>query len=145
MPVQWLNNLKVVLRVWRFLYKYQKYGILWGVALIAAGLYPAITAWISREVINSIFLPPRENLVSWLSNAFFFGITYGVVTLIHGIISTSSAIELVTIKDKNVRITDQLLMERAASSIDIAAYALPQTRDQIRLASMGGRSLPACF
>ena len=145
MGAQWLNKLKMVLRVWGFLYRHQKYGILWGVALIAVGLYPAITAWISREVINSIFQPSRADLISWLPNAFFFGITYGVVTLIHGIISTSSAIELVTIKDKNGRVTDQLLMERAASSIDITAYAIAQTRDQIRLASMGGKALPACF
>lgn len=145
MPRQWLNKLTVILRVWGFLYKYQKYGILWGVALIAIGLYPAVSAWISREVINSIFQPARASLINWLPNAFFFGITYGLVTLIHGIISTSSAIELVTIKDKNGRVTDQLLMERAASSIDITAYAIARTRDQIRLASMGAQALPACF
>lgn len=145
MPRQLLNKLKVVLRVWRFLYKYQKYGLLWGVALIALGLYPPITAWLSKEIINSIFQPPQEHLVSWLPNALFFGITYGVLSLIHGVISTSSAIELVTIKDKNARVTDQLVMERATSSIDVTAYALPQTRDQIRLASLGGQSVPACF
>src|SRR5689334_1663531 len=145
MSPQLLNKLKVVVRVWKFLYKYQKYGLLWGVALVAIGLYPAIAAWLSKKVIDSIFRPSPEQLVSWLPNAFFFGITYGVVTLIHGIISTSSSIELVTLKDKNTRVTDQLLMERAASTIDITAYAVAQTRDQIRLASMGGRALPTCF
>jgi ATP-binding cassette subfamily B protein len=139
------KKLKVVLRVWRFLYKYQKYGLLWGVALIALGLYPSITAWLSKKIIDAIIQPPREHLVSWLPEALFFGIAYGAVTLIHGIISTSSAIELLTLKDKNARLTDQLVMERAASSIDVTMYALPQTRDQIRLASMGGQSLPACF
>jgi len=145
MPRQLLTKLKVVVRVWRFFYKYQKYGLLWGVALVAIGLYPAIAAWLSKKVIDSIFQPPPGHLVSWLPDAFFFGITYGVLTLIHGIISTSSSIELVTLKDKNTRITDQLLMEKAASTIDVAAYALAQTRDQIRLASMGSRALPACF
>jgi len=139
------DKLKVVLRVWRFLFKYQKYGLLWGVALVAIGLYPAITAWLSKKVINAIFQPSPEHLVSWLPDAFFFGITYGLVSLLHGIISTSSAIELVTLKDKNARITDQLLMERATSSIDVTAYALAQTRDQIRLASLGAQSLPTCF
>ena len=145
MRIGWLNKLKIVLRVWRFLYRYQKYGILWGVALVVIGLYPAITAWLSKEVINSIFQPSREPLLGSLPNAFFFGIVYGVVTLIHGIISTSSAIELVTIKDKNIRIIDQLLMEKAASAVGITAYSMPQTRDEIRLASMGGRAVPACF
>src|SRR5215216_5962049 len=140
-----LNKLKTVVRVWRFLYKYQKYGLLWGVALIALGLYPTITAWLSKKVIDSIFQPPQEHLISWLPNAFFFGITYGLISLIHGIITTSSAIEMVTIKDKNARVTDQLVMERAASSIDITAYAVAQTRDQIRLASMGGQAIPTCF
>ena len=74
-----------------------------------------------------------------------FGIIYGIITLIHGIISTSSAIELVTIKDKNLRITDQLLMEKTASSVGITAYAVPQSRDEIRLAAMGGKAVPACF
>lgn len=145
MGVRLLNKASIVLRVWRFLYQYQRYGILWGVALILAGLYPAITAWISKAVINSVFSSPHEHFVSWLPNAFLFGIAYGVVTLVHGIITTSSAVELVTIKDKNARVTDQLLMEKTTSSIGITAYALSQTRDEIRLASLGGRSLPACF
>jgi len=145
MSMRWLSKVKLVLRVWGFLYRYQKYGMLWGVALVLIGLYPAITAWIAREVINSIFQPTQEQVISWLSNAFFFGIIYGLVTLIHGIISTSSAIELVTIKDKNLRVTDQLLMEKTARTIGITAYAVPQTRDEIRLASMGGKALPACF
>ena len=140
-----LNKVKIVLRVWRFLYQYQRYGILWGVALILAGLYPAITAWISKQVINAVFAPAHQQLVSWLPNAFLFAIAYGVVSLVHGIITTSSAVELVTIKDRNTRVTDQLLMEKTAGSIGITAYALSQTRDEIRLASIGGQSLPACF
>jgi ATP-binding cassette subfamily B protein len=145
MTIRWLSKAKIVLRVWRFLYRYQKYGLLWGIALVVIGLYPAISAWIAREVINSIFRPPPQNIISWLPNAFFFGIIYGLVTLIHGIISTSSAIELVTIKDKNLRVTDHLLMEKTARTIGITAYAMPQTRDEIRLASMGGKAVPACF
>ena len=140
-----VNKLKVVIRVWRFFYKYQRYGILWGVAIILAGLYPAISAWIAKAVINAVFSPPAQHFVSWLPNAFLFGIAYGVVTLLHGIISTSSAVELVTINDKNVRVTDQLLMEKTAGSVGIAAYALSHTRDEIRLASLGGRSVPTCF
>jgi len=119
--------------------------MLWGVALTVIGLYPAITAWLAREVINSIFQRSQQQIITGLSNAFFFGIIYGIITLIHGIISTSSAIELVTIKDKNLRVTDQLLMEKTASSVGITAYAVPQTRDEIRLAAMGGKAVPACF
>ncbi|HKU75622.1 MAG TPA: ABC transporter ATP-binding protein, partial [Pyrinomonadaceae bacterium] len=85
------------------------------------------------------------HFVSWLPNALLFGIAYGVVTLVHGIITTSSAVELVTINDKNLRVTDQLLMEKTAGSVGITAYALSQTRDEIRLASIGGRSVPTCF
>lgn len=140
-----LNKLQIVVRVWKFFYKYQRYGILWGVALILAGLYPAISAWIAKAVINSVFSPPQEHIVSLLPNAFLFGIAYGVVTLLHGIISSSSAVELVTINDKNVRVTDQLLMEKTAGSVGITAYALSQTRDEIRLASLGGRAVPTCF
>ena len=36
-------------------------------------------------------------------------------------------------------------MERATSSIDVTAYSLAQTRDQIRLASIGGQAVPTCF
>lgn len=140
-----LNKLKIVVRVWRFFYRYQRYGILWGVALVLAGLYPAINAWIAKAVINAVFSPPQQHLVSWLPDAFLFGITYGVVTLVHGVITSSSAVELVTTNDKNLRVTDQLLMEKTARSVGITAYALSQTRDEIRLASTGGRAVPACF
>jgi ATP-binding cassette subfamily B protein len=140
-----VNKLKIVIRVWKFFYKYQRYGVLWGVAIILAGLYPAISAWIAKAVINAVFSPPAQHLVSWLPNAFLFGIAYGVVTLVHGIITTSSAVELVTINDKNLRVTDQLLMKKTAGSVGITAYALSQTRDEIRLASIGGRSVPTCF
>jgi hypothetical protein len=85
-----MNRVKTILHTWRFLYRYEKYGILWGVALVATGLYPAITALISKEVINSI-LTPGPNLISRLPNAFFFGIVYGVITLLHGIINSYSA------------------------------------------------------
>lgn len=140
-----LNKLKIVVRVWKFFYRYQRYGILWGIALVLAGLYPAINAWIAKAVINAVFSPPQQHFVSWLPDAFLFGITYGVVTLVHGIITSSSAVELVTINDKNLRVTDQLLMEKTARSAGITAYALSQTRDEIRLASTGGRAVPACF
>lgn len=139
------NKLKIVVRVWKFFYKYQRYGILWGIALILVGLYPAVSAWIAKTVINSVFSPSQQQFVSWLPNAFLFGIAYGVVALLHGIISSASAVELVTINDKNVRVTDQLLMEKTAGSVGITAYALSHTRDEIRLASMGGRSVPVCF
>jgi ATP-binding cassette subfamily B protein len=142
---EFLNKLRVVIRVWKFFYQYQRYGILWGIAIILAGLYPAISAWISKAVINAVFSPSAPHFVSWLPDAFLFGIAYGVVTLVHGIITSSSAVELVTINDKNVRVTDQLLMEKTAGSVGITAYALSQTRDEIRLASMGGRSVPTCF
>jgi ATP-binding cassette subfamily B protein len=139
-----MNRVKTILHTWRFLYRYEKYGILWGVALVATGLYPAITALISKEVINSI-LTPGPNLISRLPNAFFFGIVYGVITLLHGIINSYSAIELVTIKDRSAAVTDRLLMNKAASSFDITAFEVPETRDQLRLASAGAKALPACF
>lgn len=139
------HKLKIVVRVWKFFFHYQRYGILWGVAIIMVGLYPAVSAWIAKEVINSVISPPQVHFVSWLPNAFVFGIAYGVVTLMHGIINSSSAVELVTITDKNQRVTDQLLMEKTAGSVGITAYALAQTRDDIRLASTGGRTVPACF
>lgn len=139
-----MNKLETVRRTWKFLYRYEKYGILWGVALVITGLYPTLTALLSKEVINSI-LTPGHNLISRLPNAFFFGITYGIITLLQGIISSYSAIELVTIKDRSAAITDQLLMNKAAGSFDITAYEVPETRDQIRLASVGGKALPTCF
>lgn len=139
------HKLKIVVRVWKFFFRYQRYGILWGVAIILVGLYPAVSAWIAKAVINSVISPPQQHFVSWLPNAFVFGIAYGLVTLMHGIITSSSAVELVTINDKNQRVTDQLLMEKTAGSVGITAYALSQTRDEIRLASLGGRAVPACF
>ena len=139
-----MNKLETIRRTWKFLYRYEKYGILWGVALVLTGLYPTLAALLSKEVINSI-LTPGHNLISGLPNAFFFGITYGVITLLQGIISSYSAIELVTIKDRSAAITDQLLMSKAAGSFDITAYEVPETRDQIRLASVGGKALPTCF
>jgi len=148
MPV-WLKpnlmkKVKTILHTWRFLYRYEKYGILWGVALVISGLYPAITALISKEVINSI-LTSGHNIISTLPNAFFFGIVYGVITLLQGIINSYSAIELVTIKDRTAAVTDRLLMNKAASSFEITAYEVPETRDEIRLASVGAKALPACF
>ncbi len=139
-----MNKLETILRTWKFLYKYEKYGILWGVALVITGLYPTLTALISKEVISSI-LTPGHNIIPRLPNAFFFGITYGVLTLLQGIISSYSSIELVTIKDRSAAITDQQLMNKAASSFDITAFEVPETRDQIRLASVGAKALPTSF
>lgn len=139
-----IKKLKTIFRTWRFLYRYEKYGILWGVALVITGLYPAVTALISREVINSI-LAPGPNLISALPNAFFFGIVYGVITLLHSIMNSYSAIELVTIKDRSAAVTDRLLMNKAAGSFDITPYVIPETKDQIRLASVGAKALPVCF
>lgn len=138
------QKLGTVVRTWRFLYRYERFGILWGVALIVTGLYPTITAWVSKEIINSI-LTPGNNIIPGLPNPFFFGISYGVVTLLQGVIVSYSTIAMVTIKDKTAAVTDQLLMNKAASSHDVTAYEDPETRDRIRLAAMGGRALPACF
>lgn len=139
-----LHKLGIILRTWKFLYRYERYGILWALALIVTGLYPTVSAWISKEIINSI-LTPGSNIISGLPNPFFFGITYGVITLLQGVIISYSAIALVTIKDKCAAVTDQLLMSKAAGSYDITAYEVPETRDRIRLASLGGRALPTCF
>jgi ATP-binding cassette subfamily B protein len=139
-----LQKLGTIFRTWSFLYKYERYGIFWGLGLIVTGLYPTISAWVSKEIINSV-LTPGNNIIPSLPNPFFFGITYGVVTLLQGIIVSYSTIALVTIKDRSAAVTDQLLMNKAASSYDITAYEDPETRDQIRLASMGGRALPTCF
>jgi ATP-binding cassette, subfamily B, bacterial len=139
-----MNKLDTLIRTWKFLYRYEKYRMLWCVGLIIAGLYPTITAWLSKEVINSI-IAPRHNLISGIPNAFLFGITYGVITLLQGVISSYSTVELVTIKDRAASLTDQLLMSKAASSPDVTAYEISETRDRIRLASQGSRALPTCF
>lgn len=144
MMAHFARKLKTIFHTWRFLYRHEKYGILWAVALVITGLYPAVTALISKEVINSI-LTPGSKIISALPNAFFFGIVYGVITLLHSIINSYSAIELVTIKDRSAAVTDKLLMNKAASSFDITPYVVPETRDQIRLASVGAKALPVCF
>src|SRR5437588_8024757 len=131
-----MNKLGTIIRTWRFLYRYEKHRILWAVGLIAVGFYPAITAWLSKEVINSI-ITPRRGVTSGIPNAFLFAITYGVITILQGVISSYSTVELVTIRDRIASLTDQLLMSKAASSFDITAYEIPGTRDQIRLASQG--------
>lgn len=138
------HKLKTILRTWKFLYKHEKFGIFWGLGLIATGLYPAISAWISKEIINSI-VTPEIDIISGLPNAFLFGIAYGVVTLLEAIISSYSAMALVTIKDRSAAVTSQLLMSKAAAPYDITAYEVPETRDQIRLASLGGKALPTGF
>lgn len=139
-----MNKLETIIRTWKFLYKYEKYRILWGIGLIITGLYPAITAWLSKQVINSI-IAPSLNIISWVPNAFVFGITYGVITLLQGVISSYSTVEMLNIRDRTASLTDQLLMNKAASPFDVTAFEIPETRDRIRLASVGGRALPTCF
>jgi ATP-binding cassette subfamily B protein len=139
-----VQKLGTILRTWKFLFKYEKFGVLWGLGLIVTGLYPAISAWVSKEIINSI-LTPGNNIIPALPNPFFFAIAYGVVALLQGIIVSYSTIALVTIKDRTAAVTDQLLMNKAASFYDITAYEVPETRDQLRLAATGGRALPTCF
>jgi len=139
-----MKKLKTIFHTWTFLYRHEKYGMLWGVALVITGLYPAATALISREVVNSILIL-RPNLIGPLPNSFFYGIVYGAITLLHGMISSYSAIELVNVKDRTAAVTDRLLMKQAASSFDVTAYEVPETRDRIRLASVGAKALPTCF
>jgi ATP-binding cassette subfamily B protein len=139
-----MSKPRTIIRTWTFLWRYEKYRVLWGVGLIAAGLYPTITAWLSKGVVNSIITPHRD-VVSGLPNAFLFAGAYGVVTLLQGIISSYSAVELVNLRDRAAAVTDQLLMSKAADSFDVAAYEIPETRDRVRLASQGGRALSACF
>lgn len=139
-----MNKLETIIRTWKFLYEYEKYRILWGIGLIVTGLYPAITAWLSKQVINSI-IAPSLNIISWVPNAFVFGITYGVITLLQGVISAYSTVEMLNIRDRTASLTDQLLMNKAGSSFDVTAFEIPETRDRIRLASVGGRALPTCF
>lgn len=139
-----MSKLGTIIRTWRFLYRYERYRILWAAGLIVVGVYPAITAWLSREVVNSI-ITSRSSLMPGVSAAFLFAITYGVVTLLQGVVSSYSAVELVTVRDRVAGLADQLLMSKAASSFDVTAYEIPGTRDRIRLASQGGRTLPACF
>ncbi len=131
-----MNKLEIILRTWKFLYRYQKYGNFVGRCPHCRRTISAITALISKEIINSI-LAPGHNLIAWLPNAFLFAIAYGAVTLLQGVISSYAAIELVTIKDRTAAVTDQLLMKQAAGSYDITAYEVPETRDQLRLASVG--------
>jgi ATP-binding cassette subfamily B protein len=139
-----MNKLGTIIRTWRFLYRYERHRILWALGLIAIGFYPAITAWLSKEVVNSI-VAPRHDAISGIPNAFLYAVAYGVITLLQGGISSYATVELVTIKDRVVSLADRLLMSKAASSSDVAAYEIPGTRDQIRLASQGGRALPTCF
>lgn len=139
-----MNKLETIIRTWKFLYEHEKYRILWGIGLIVTGLYPAITAWLSKQVINSI-IAPSLNIISWVPNAFVFGITYGVITLLQGVISAYSTVEMLNIRDRTASLTDQLLMNKAGSSFDVRAFEIPETRDRIRLASVGGRALPTCF
>lgn len=133
-----------IIRTWRFLYRYERHRIWWALGLIAIGFYPAITAWLSKEVVNSI-VTARRDAVPGVPNAFLFAAAYGVITLLQGVISSYATVELVTIKDRISSLTDQLLMSRASSSSDVTAYEIPGTRDKIRLASQGGRAVPTCF
>ena len=65
---------------------------------------------------------------------------------LQGVIVSYSAIALVTIKEfRSAAVADQLLMKKALASHDITAYEIPETRDQIRLATMGRRALPTAF
>jgi ATP-binding cassette, subfamily B, bacterial len=139
-----MSKLETIIRTWKFLYSYEKYRIFWGIGLVVTGLYPTIAAWLSKHVINSI-IAPGINIISWIPNAFVFGITYGVVTLLQGVLSSYSTIELLTIKDRIASLIDQLLMNKAAGSFDITAFEVPETRDRIRLALAGGKALPVCF
>lgn len=139
-----MGKLATIIRTWGFLYKYEKHRILWSAGLIAAGLYPAAAAWLSKGVVNSI-VAPRPDVAPGLPNAFLFAIAYGLATLAQGIISSYSAVELVNVRDRAAAAADQLLMGKAAGSFDVTAFEIPETRDRIRLASQGGRAVPACF
>lgn len=139
-----MNKLETIIRTWKFLYRYEKYRIFWGIGLVVTGAYPTIAAWLSKQVINSI-IAPSPNIIFWIPNAFVFGITYGVITLLQGVISSYSSLEMLTLKDRVASLTDQLLMNKAASSFDITDFETPETRDRIRLASAGGRAVQVCF
>jgi ATP-binding cassette subfamily B protein len=139
-----MPRLKTIIRIWKFLYGHEKYKLLGGAGLIVVGLYPTITALISKGVIDSI-AKPGPVLIAGVSNALVFGAAYGFVTLLQGIISSYSTVELLNIKDRIASVSDQLVMNRAAKSFDITAFEISETRDSIRLASLGGKVLPTCF
>lgn len=134
----------IIIRAWAFLFKHEKYRVLWALGLVAVGLYPTAAAWLSREVINSIITPVRVN-PSGIPTPFLFAAAYGALTLLQGIVSSYSAVEMVTVKDRAAYLADRLLMDKAASSPDVTAYEMPEERDRIRLAALGGRALPVCF
>lgn len=139
-----MNTLGIIIRTWKFLYKHEKYRMLWGAGLIVTGVYATSTAWLSKKVIDSIIVP-GFNIISGVPDAYVFGIAYGLVTLLQGYISSYSTVELLTIRDRTSAVTDELLMTRAAASCDITAFEIPETRDQIRLATVGARAVPSCF
>jgi ATP-binding cassette, subfamily B, bacterial len=138
------SGLRNLVRIWKFLYGYERYRIAVGVGLVSAGLYPAITAWISRGVIDSLSKAGSSTIFGF-SPALLFGTAYGVVILLQGVVSSYATIETLNIKDRISSTADQLVMARAAQSFDITEFEMPESRDRIRLAAAGGRSLPTCF
>src|SRR5689334_20787661 len=139
-----MAKLKNIIRTWRFIYSYEKHKIFISVGGVVTGFYPAITAWISKGVIDSITGSTPGGILGFPA-ALVFGASYGVVTLLQGLVSAYSTVETLNIKDRIASAADQLVMARAAQPFDITAFEIPESRDRIRLASAGGRALPACF
>jgi ATP-binding cassette, subfamily B, bacterial len=138
------SGLRNLVRIWKFLYDYERYRIAVSVGLVSAGLYPAITAWISRGVIDSLSKADSSTIFGF-SPALLFGAAYGAVILVQGIVSSYVTVETLNIKDRISSTADKLVMARAAQSFDITEFEIPESRDRIRLAAAGGRALPTCF
>jgi len=139
-----VSKLRNIARIWKFLYGYERYKLLIGLGLVSTGIYPAITAWISRGVIDSLVRPERS-IFPGFSTALVFGAAYGAVTLLQGAVGSYSMVEILNIKDRMTSVADQLIMRCAARPFDITAFEIPESRDRIRLAAAGGRALPSCF
>lgn len=139
-----VSNLRNIVRTWEFLYGYEKYKILIGFGLASTGIYPAITAWISKGVIDSL-TRSGTSAVFGFSPALIFGAAYGAVTLLQGIVGSYSTMETLNIKDRITSVADQLIMACAARPSDITLFEIPESRDMIRLAAAGGRAIPNCF
>jgi ATP-binding cassette subfamily B protein len=134
----------IIARTWKLLYKHQGHRILWAIGVAATGVYATTSAWLSKQVIDAILHPGHSALLG-LPDAFVFALIYGIATLLYGYVSSKAALELLTIRDMSAALADELLMHKAASSSDITEFEVPETRDRIRLAGVGGRALPLCF
>ena len=139
-----MNKFKIVLKIWKFLYKYEKFDIVWGIALSLGGLYSIITVLLSKEIVDSI-IDSSSILNEGIPDSIIWGLLLGGIMLFHGTTTAFSNIKLANIKDKIESRVDKILMSKISKSFSISEFEIAENHDKIRLATLGGQSLPLCF